>query len=105
MSTVTVNEYSLHTQNSHHVRMTKVTGCVYLSKNFKGVADTAEPYYELMYMPFDADAPKPSFMASVKTPNIIEQGFVLYYAHQCPFTVKYALSILPYMANEYTRPI
>ena len=62
---------------------------------YKGftVADTAEPYYELMYMPFDgfdANVEKPRFRASVKTPKIDASGFVLYYAHQCPFTAKYA---------------
>ena len=58
---------------------------------YKGftVADTAEPYYELMYMPFEANAPKPGFKTFAKTPHIKEQGFVLYYAHQCPFTAKY----------------
>ena len=58
---------------------------------YKGftVADTAEPYYELMYLPFDANAPKPCFKSSAKRPKINEQGFVLYYAHQCPFTAKY----------------
>jgi len=58
---------------------------------YKGftVADTAEPYYELTYLPFDANAPKPRFRQSVKTPIINEQGFVLYYAYQCPYTAKY----------------
>lgn len=32
---------------------------------------------------------KPQFKPHVKTPQIIEQGFVLYYSNQCPFTVKY----------------
>ena len=58
---------------------------------YKGftVADTAEPFYELLYLPFDAGAPKPVFRSSVKTPGTGEQGFVLYYADQCPFTAKY----------------
>ena len=58
---------------------------------YKGftVADTAEPYYELMYKPFDENAPTPRFKDSAKTPKVNEQGFVLYYAHQCPFTAKY----------------
>ena len=58
---------------------------------YKGfaVADTAEPYYELMVLPFEADAPKPRFKQLVKSPKITEQGFVLYYAYQCPFTAKY----------------
>jgi N-acetylglutamate synthase-like GNAT family acetyltransferase len=57
-------------------------------KGFK-LADTAEPYYELLYLPFDKTAVKPSFKDNVKTPKIKEQGFVLYYSHQCPFTAKY----------------
>jgi ribosomal protein S18 acetylase RimI-like enzyme len=58
---------------------------------YKGfsVADTSEPYFELLYLPFEADAPKPCFKESVKKPQINVQGFVLYYAHQCPFTAKY----------------
>lgn len=58
---------------------------------YKGftVADTAEPYYELMYLPFAGTAEKPRFKNTVKTPKIDKQGFVLYYAHQCPFTAKY----------------
>ena len=58
---------------------------------YKGfiVADTAEPFYELLYLPFDTDAPKPCFKQSVKTPKISEQGFILYYAYQCPYTAKY----------------
>ena len=61
----------------------------YLKYKGFSVADTAEPYYELMYMPFDTNARKPSFKASVKTPKCSEPGFVLYYAYQCPFTAKY----------------
>ena len=61
----------------------------YLGHKGFAVADTAEPYYELFYLPFAADAPKPRFKPSVKTPKINEQGYVLYYAHQCPFTAKY----------------
>jgi len=58
---------------------------------YKGfaVADTAEPYYGLMYLPFCENTSKPRFKESVKTPKIDKQGFVLYYAHQCPFTAKY----------------
>jgi len=58
---------------------------------YKGfaVADIAEPYYGLMYLPFCENTSKPRFKESVKTPKIDKQGFVLYYAHQCPFTAKY----------------
>ena len=61
----------------------------YLKYKGFSVADSSEPYYELMYLPFEADAAKPRFKQSVKTPKIDGQGFVLYYSHQCPFTAKY----------------
>lgn len=58
---------------------------------YKGfqVADTAEPYFELLYYPFEEKSKKPSFRARVKKPKIEERGYVLYYTHQCPFTAKY----------------
>jgi len=61
----------------------------YLKYKGFAVADAAEPHYELLYMPFEPDAAKPCFKQSAKTLRICEQGFVLYYAHQCPFTAKY----------------
>lgn len=51
--------------------------------------DTAAPYYELMYLPFGEATSKPCFQNTVKEPKMEKQGFVLYYAHQCPFTAKY----------------
>ena len=61
----------------------------YLSyKGFK-VADTANPSFTLMYLPFDESAPMPKFKDSVKQPHITKQGFVVYYTHGCPFTAEY----------------
>jgi len=57
-------------------------------KGFK-LADTAPPFYELMYFPFDENAPKPCFKESVKKGSIDNKGFVLFYSYQCPFTAKY----------------
>lgn len=57
-------------------------------KGFK-LADTSEPFYELFYLPFYENASKPCFMKHIKIPSIKEQGFVLYYSNQCPFTAKY----------------
>jgi len=57
-------------------------------KGFK-VADTAEPYYELLYLPFNSNAHVPKFKSQIKMPEIPEKGFVLFYSHQCPFTAKY----------------
>lgn len=53
-------------------------------------ADTAEPYYVLYYLPFAQDAEAPRFRPQVKAPHIDKPGYVLYYAHQCPYTAKYA---------------
>jgi len=67
------------------------------------VADTAEPFFELLYLPFDMGAPKPCFKKEVKTPRINEQGFVLYYASQCPFTAKY-VPIVERIAKTRSAP-
>ncbi|MHC1723587.1 MAG: YoaP domain-containing protein [Aminipila sp.] len=53
------------------------------------LVDTAEPFYELLYLPFEKDHLRPCFKKHAKTPKIKEQGFVLYYTHQCPFNAKY----------------
>ena len=58
-------------------------------KGFK-VADTAEPCYTLLYLPFDENAVIPKFKEQVKKPHILESGFVLYYTAGCPYTAKYA---------------
>lgn len=57
-------------------------------KGFK-IVDTAKPYYELLYYPFDHNAEKPRFKPCAKEGVIEEKGFVLYYCNQCPFTAKY----------------
>ncbi len=59
-------------------------------KGFK-TADTAPPYYELLYLPFDKDAEKPRIKESAKTGRIAEQGVVIYFTNQCPYAEKYAL--------------
>lgn len=59
-------------------------------KGFETV-DAANPYFELMYLPFDKSAAKPCFKSSVKETghNGMQDGFLLYYTSQCPFTAKY----------------
>lgn len=61
-------------------------------KGFR-VADTAEPYYQLLYLPFDESGPVPAFRACAKEGRIDEKGMTLYYANQCPYAEKYALMI------------
>jgi len=72
---------------------------------YKGfqIADQADPYYELLYLPFDEHVPIPKFKEQVKSPKINEKGFVLYYTHQCPFTVKY-VSLIEEVATENKIP-
>lgn len=59
-------------------------------KGFETV-DHADPYFELMYLPFSGDAEKPRFRKHVKEvkPDCPKDGFTLYYTSQCPFTAKY----------------
>jgi ribosomal protein S18 acetylase RimI-like enzyme len=53
------------------------------------VADTAPPYYELLYRPFDEKAPVPRFNDSAKDGKIKEKGTVIYYTDHCPWNSKY----------------
>ena len=68
--------------------------------SYKGfqTADTAEPYFELMYLPFEEDASLPRFRDSVCGHGDMPEGFALYYTNQCPFTAKY-VPILEEMAK------
>lgn len=56
-------------------------------KGFK-VADSADPFFTLMFLPFDDSAPIPAFRECAKKPVVKDAGFVLYYADQCPYTAK-----------------
>ena len=58
---------------------------------YKGfqVADTAGPYFELLYLPFEEAADKPEFLPQVKSPEADGKGFKMYYTDQCPFNAKY----------------
>ena len=62
-------------------------------------ADTAEPYFELLYLPFAEGAERPRFRSSVHARGDMPPGFVLYYTDQCPFTAKY-VPVLEGMARE-----
>lgn len=58
-------------------------------KGFK-VCDTAEPYFELLYLPFRKDVEKPRFKECCREGVVNKKGIVLYYSNQCPHTEKYA---------------
>ena len=67
-------------------------------KGFK-LADTAKPYYELLYLPFEEGIEKPSFMECAKESKVLEDGLVVYYTNQCPLTEKY-VQIIKSIADE-----
>jgi len=54
-------------------------------KGFK-TADTACGGINLMYLPLAPDAEPPKFRECARHPKVNENGFVLYYTDQCPFT-------------------
>lgn len=70
----------------------------FVNKGFL-VADTAKPYFELLYLPFEGNEFIPRFKNTVKEEYANDKGFVLYYSHQCPFTSKY-VSIIKDYAKE-----
>lgn len=61
--------------------------------------DTAEPYFELLYLLFEEGAERPRFRDTVREHGDMPRGFVLYYTNQCPFTAKY-VPMLENMAKE-----
>lgn len=63
-------------------------------------ADTAEPYYVLMYLPFAENIEIPCFKPCVKQRKVNESGFVLYYSNQCPYTSKYVSLIEKIALNK-----
>ncbi len=68
---------------------------------YKGfqLADTAEPFFELLYLPFDEKSERPRFRDKAKKPRIEDKGLVIYHSDQCPFTAKY-VPILATLAKE-----
>lgn len=81
-----------------------LSDAAYLKKKGFFVADRAEPYFELLYLSFEADAPLPRFRETAKPGKTDEdQGFVLYYTNQCPYTDKYA-PLIRDMAQERHLP-
>jgi GNAT superfamily N-acetyltransferase len=68
---------------------------------FKGfqVADICQPYYELLYLPFDKVFEVPKFKECVKKQEIEEKGIVLYYSNHCPYNAKY-VPLLEAIATE-----
>lgn len=55
---------------------------------YKGflLGDASDVGITLMYLPLVPDAQPPKFRQCAKHPEVAEEGFVLYYTDQCPFT-------------------
>lgn len=63
------------------------------------VCDEASNGIQLWYLPFEKTQIIPQFRECAKNPHIEEQGYVLYYTHQCPFNAKY-IPIIEHIAAE-----
>ena len=75
-----------------------LSGPGYMRHKGFATADTADPYFELLYLPFMEGAERPCFRDTVREHGAMPQGFVLYYTNQCPFTAKY-VPVLERMAT------
>lgn len=86
-----------------------------LHKGFQ-VADKAEPYFELLYLPFEEKFQEnlllPRFKCQMHQEEHSEnqpvkdgreEGFILYYSGQCPFTAKYAPLLEEYAQEKGIR--
>ena len=68
---------------------------------YKGfmVCDSAQPYFELLHLPFNDKAKAPRFKQCAKSGTIKDKGIVIYYTNQCPHTDKY-VGIIKKSAKE-----
>lgn len=73
---------------------------------YKGfsVADTTDCGINLMYLPLEPNTEPPKFKECAKHPNVAENGFVLYYTDQCPFTY-YWVPRVQEVAKEHNIPL
>lgn len=63
----------------------------FLKKYGFKVCDTADPYFELLVLKLNPDAPDPRFLDQVRKPVIdAAPGLDLFYTSQCPFSPDYA---------------
>ena len=71
-------------------------------KGFK-VSDVSDCGINLMYLPLAESAQPPRFKACAKHPKVEENGFVLYYTDQCPYTY-YWVPRVQEIAKEHGIP-
>lgn len=68
------------------------------------VADTSDCGIALYYFPLEQNAELPKFKECAKHPEVKENGFVLYYTDQCPFTY-YWVPRVEEAAKEHNIPL
>ena len=73
---------------------------------YKGfqLADTSDCGITLQYLPLVPDAEPPRFRECARHPRVEENGFVLYYTDQCPFTY-YWVPRVEKAAKEHNIPL
>lgn len=81
-------------------KMPYLSDPAYLKHKGFQTADTAVPFFELLYLPFEEDAEVPKFKETAKYGHTEEMGFVLYYSNQCPHTDKYAPALSTVLEQE-----
>lgn len=71
---------------------------------YKGftACDEADNGIQLWYLPIE-NGKAPEFRDCARHPHINEQGYVIYYTNQCPFTAKY-VPIIEALAREHNVP-
>lgn len=74
----------------------------YLAYKGFAVSDEADNGIQLWYLPFE-NGKAPEFRDCARHPHIDEQGYVIYYTNQCPFTAKY-VPIIEELAREHNVP-
>ncbi len=75
----------------------------YIKHGFEMV-DTAKPYFELLALKFDKNAPAPRFNERVKTAECDNRhGFMFIYANQCPFMEDYVALLNQVVQNMGNR--
>ena len=76
----------------------------YMAHKGFATADVSDCGITLMYLPFESGAEPPRFKECAKHPLADENGFVLYYTDQCPFTY-YWVPRVAETAKEYNIPL
>ena len=76
----------------------------YMAHKGFATADVSDCGITLMYLPFESGAEPPRFKECAKHPLADENGFVLYYTDQCPFTY-YWVPRVEETAREYNIPL